>query len=255
MIRILLVDDQKTIRESLRATLKLVPGLQVVGTADSGEAAIAKTGLLHPDVVLVDMEMSGMDGIATTRIICEQFAGVKVIILSMHDDDNYVAQAVKAGAMGYLIKNTPARELAEAVKSVYRGYAQIGPGLLSKIITVDAEPIVEGLDRDRATDRLVAGGKTLGSAIKSRSPNNSFLREKKLVYLAIWLLGNTFVWGGSLLYLKFKSPIYSSSWTIALPGTASSTSINLPEIGQASSQNQSPFSNTVFPILEKTTNY
>lgn len=235
MIRILLVDDQKTVRETLKVVLKSIPDFQVVGTADNGRLAISKVSKLHPDVVLVDMEMPGLDGIATTKMICEQYTGVRVIVLSMHDEDDYVAKAVRAGAMGYLIKNTPASELEEAIRSVHRGYAQIGPGLLSKIITIDSQPALtspkanEGIER--ATNKAYKSGNSL--------------REKKLLYTAIWLVGNVVVWGGSLLYLQFKSPAYSSSWTIALPGTASSTSINLPEIGQASSQNQSPFSNSV----------
>ena len=246
MIRILLVDDQKTVRESLKAMLKPMPDLQVVGDVDNGQTAIAQVGKLHPDLVLIDMEMPGLDGIATTRIICEQFTGVRVIVLSIHDEDEYVAQAVMAGAMGYLIKNTPAKELEAAIRSVHKGYAQIGPGLLSKIITVSAEPIVDKSDRSHAIDQVFTNGKEQNieiNLLKSTAANS--LRRKKLLYLAIWLIGNTVLWSTSLLYLKFKSPTYSSSWTIALPGTASSTSINLPEIGQASSQNQSPFSNTV----------
>jgi DNA-binding NarL/FixJ family response regulator/uncharacterized protein involved in exopolysaccharide biosynthesis len=246
MIKILLVDDQKTVRESLKAVLELTPDLKVVGTANGGEAAIVQVGRLHPDIVLIDMEMPGLDGIATTQVICQQFTGVRVVILSMHDEDNYVAQAVKAGAMGYLIKNTPAEELEEAIRSVYKGYAQIGPGLLSKIITVTAKPIVTNSEPNPAVEKVSANGKLQKSEIallKSTSANS--LQKKKRLYLIIWLVGNILLWSASLLYLKFKSPTYSSTWTIALPGTASSTSINLPEIGQASSQNQSPFSSLV----------
>lgn len=238
MIRILIVDDQKTVRESLKALLKLTPDLQVIGTADNGQEAIAKVGRLFPDVVLVDMEMPGLDGTATTKIICQNFPGVRVIVLSMHDEDYYVAQAVKAGAMGYLIKNTPAHELAEAIRTVHKGYAQIGPGLLNKIITVNAQPLM------LESKQITAPEQPSRSRLNQLSPSPFILLgQKKRHYLAIWLIGNILLWGASLLYLIFKSPTYSSSWTIALPATASSTSINLPEIGQASSQNQSPFSN------------
>ncbi|MGF1589130.1 MAG: response regulator [Pleurocapsa sp.] len=245
MIRILLVDDQKTVRESLKAALKPIPDLEVVGTADSGKAAIAQVAKLYPDLVLIDMEMPGLDGIATTRIICEQFTGVRVVVLSMHDEDNYVAQAVMAGAMGYLIKNTPAQELAEAIRSVHKGYAQIGPGLLSKIVPVSTEPVVADSERSQVINQAATNSRQNTKINLYKSTAGNPLRKKKRFYLAIWLVGNLLVWGSSLLYLKFKSPTYTSSWTIALPGTASSTSINLPEIGQASSQNQSPFSNTV----------
>ena len=238
MIRIFLVDDQKTIVESLKAVLKSIPDFEVVGTADNGQLAIAKVSQLYPDVILVDMEMPGLDGIATTQRICAQYTGVRVIILSMHDEDNYVAKAVRAGAMGYLIKNTPARELEEAIRSVHRGYAQIGPGLLNKIITVSAEPVADTSDRDYGDSKLGSLNTPL-----FRSNPTSFSRRRQSFYLSIWLLGNIFIWTASLLYLKFASPTYTSSWTIALPGTASSTSVDLPEIGRASSQNQSPFSN------------
>ncbi len=246
MIKILLVDDQKTVREYLRAWLEPVEDFKIVGTASEGHSAIEQVELLKPDIVLIDMEMPGLDGIATTQVICQQFTGVRVIILSMHDEDNYVARAVKTGAMGYLIKNTPAEELEEAIRSVHKGYAQIGPGLISKIITVTAEPIATNSEPNQAVDKISANSKLEKSEIsllKSTSANS--LQKKKQLYLIIWLVGNIFLWSASLLYLIFKPPTYSSIWTIALPGTASSTSINLPEIGQASSQNQSPFSNLV----------
>jgi DNA-binding NarL/FixJ family response regulator/uncharacterized protein involved in exopolysaccharide biosynthesis len=244
MIQILLVDDQKTVRESLKAVLKSIPDFQVVGTTDSGKAAIAQLPQLHPDVVLVDMEMPGLDGIATTRIICEQFTGVKVIILSMHDENHYVAQAVRAGAMGYLIKNTPAKELEEAIRSVYRGYAQIGPGLLSKIIPISSEPLAIQSKSNYSLARVFANG-NIQKSLELLKSNSADSRRSKKFYGAIWLAGNVVIWSTTLLYLIFRPPSYSSSWTIALPATASSTSINLPEIGQASSQNQSPFSSLV----------
>ena len=234
MIRILLVDDQKTIRESFKAALESVSDVKVVGTAESGRLAVEMVIKTHPDVVLVDMEMPGLDGIATTRIICQQFTNIRVIILSMHDDDTYVAQAVRAGAMGYLIKNTPYQEIGEAIKSVHRGYAQIGPGLLNKIITISAEPVTSKVEKNPLLD-LDNGSAKLSSA--KRNP-------QKLAYGGIWLLGNLAIWTLSLLYLKFAPPSYTSSWMVALPGTASSTSVDLPEIGRTSSQNQSPFSNT-----------
>lgn len=239
MIKILIVDDQKTVRESLKVVLGLIPDLKVVGTADNGQFAIAQVEKLHPDVVLVDMEMPGIDGIATTKIICQQFTGVRVIVLSMHDDDRYVAQAVRAGAMGYLLKSTPTDELQEAIRNVYRGYAQIGPGLLSKIVTVSAQPI--GLDSDSDSNPVERNSLSPLAPVRLDSTNS--LRQKKRRYWLIWLMGNGALWTISILYIIFKPPTYSSSWTLTLPGTASSTSINLPEIGQASSQNQSPFSN------------
>ncbi len=133
MIRILLVDDQVIIRQGLKALLELAPDLQVVGSADNGQTAIEQVEALQPDVVLIDIRMPGIDGVAATRIICQRFAGTKVLVLSGYDDDEYLADALRAGARGYLLKDTPAEELAASIRSIYRGYAQIGPGLVEKI--------------------------------------------------------------------------------------------------------------------------
>jgi hemolysin D len=113
--------------------------LEVVGTASNGKEAIAQVGRLQPNIVLMDIEMPGLDGIAATRSILQQFSGVRVIVLSMHDEDYYVAQAVRAGAMGYVVKNTAHQELEEVIRSVHSGYVQIGSGLPSKVSTVSAE--------------------------------------------------------------------------------------------------------------------
>jgi DNA-binding NarL/FixJ family response regulator/uncharacterized protein involved in exopolysaccharide biosynthesis len=246
MIRILLVDDQRTVREAIRSCLKPIPDLEVVGSASNGQAAIALVRKLHPDIVLIDMEMPGLDGISATRMILQEFSGVRVIVLSVHDEDSYVAKAVRAGAMGYLVKNTPVHELEAAIRSVHRGYAQIGPGLLQKIITVTAQPLGNNA-LENPTEKKTSDDKkapNLGiERFQLRSANA--LRQKSTLYFAIWLVGNIFLWATSLLYLRFKSPIYLSSWTIALPATVSSTSVNLPDIGQASSENQSPFSSLV----------
>lgn len=133
MIRILLVDDQRIIRQGLKALLELDPDLQVVGSADSGQTAIEQVEELYPDIVLIDIRMPGMDGVTATGIISQRFPNTKVLILSGYDDNEYLADAMRAGAKGYLLKDTPAEELANVIRSVDKGYAQIGPGLLEKI--------------------------------------------------------------------------------------------------------------------------
>lgn len=133
MIRILLIDDQKLIRQGLKALLELDPDIQVVGSASDGQSGIELVNSLHPDVVLVDIRMPGMDGVTATRIICERFTETKVIILSGYDDEEYLADALRSGAKGYLLKDTPAEELVNVIQSVHKGYSQIGPGLLEKI--------------------------------------------------------------------------------------------------------------------------
>ncbi len=144
MIRILLVDDQKSIRESLKMILESAPDLQVVGTASDGHTAIEQVSYLKPDVVLIDMEMPGLDGVSATQVISQQFADVKVLVLSMHDDEALIAKSTRAGALGYLLKNTPPQELRAAVRFVQLGYPQYGPGLLDKVISAKDDPLPNG---------------------------------------------------------------------------------------------------------------
>lgn len=128
-IHVLIVDDQKMIREGLKALVKMEDDIQIVGVAENGEHAVQQVECLHPDVVLMDMEMPGMDGMEATKIICQRFSDVKVLVLSTFDTQEYVARSLSSGAMGYLLKGTPAQELTDAIRSVHRGYAQIGPGV------------------------------------------------------------------------------------------------------------------------------
>jgi DNA-binding NarL/FixJ family response regulator/uncharacterized protein involved in exopolysaccharide biosynthesis len=251
MIRIVLVDDQKIVTESLKAVFKLTRDLQVVGTASDGHKAIEQIETLMPDVVLVDLEMPNLDGITTTQIICQRFVGVKVIILSMHDEDSYVNQAMQAGAMGYLLKNTPAKELEEAIRFVYRGYAQIGPGLLNKILTeVEKSQVVISTNKQEIKQASAKGTRGESDKNSLNFSSDSSRRRTMQSYLALWLIGNVLLWSTNLLYIKFQAPTYVSSWKIALPGASSSTSINLPEIGQASSYSESPYHNQIFDPRE-----
>lgn len=135
MIRVLLVDDQSIIRQGLKALLELESDLQVVGDADNGQSAICQVEILQPDVVLMDIRMPVMDGIAATRAICQRFTKIKVLVLTTFDDDEYVAEALQVGAQGYLLKDMPSEELAAAIRAVHRGYAQLGPGLVQKVIS------------------------------------------------------------------------------------------------------------------------
>jgi len=134
MIRVLLVDDQSLIRQGLKALLELEPDLQVVGEAENGKTAIEMMEKLQPDVVLMDVRMPVMDGVAATREILQRFVGTNVLVLTTFDDDEYLAAALRYGAMGYLLKDTPSEELAAAIRAVHKGYTQLGPGLVKKII-------------------------------------------------------------------------------------------------------------------------
>ena len=132
MIRVFIVDDQIIIRQGLRSLLESKPDLQIVGEAENGQRAIEQVEALQPDVVLMDVRMPVMDGVAATQFIGQRFPNSKVLVLTTFDDDEYVYQAMKFGAMGYLLKDTPSEELAQAIRAVHKGYTQLGPGLFEK---------------------------------------------------------------------------------------------------------------------------
>jgi DNA-binding NarL/FixJ family response regulator len=119
MINILLVDDQALLCEVLKTWLDVEADLQVVGVAHNGQEAIRQVEKLKPDIVLMDIDMPQMDGLNATKIICQRFPTVKVIFLSGHDDDSYLGKSLRAGAKGYLLKNTTAEELVLKIRSVY----------------------------------------------------------------------------------------------------------------------------------------
>lgn len=132
-IRLLLVDDQMIIRQGLRSLLETKPDLEVVGEAENGQQAISQVAALQPDVVLMDVRMPVMDGVAATKLICAQ-GTAKVLVLTTFDDDDYVSQAMRLGARGYLLKDTHSDDLAAAIRAVHKGYTQLGPGLMEKAI-------------------------------------------------------------------------------------------------------------------------
>jgi DNA-binding NarL/FixJ family response regulator len=135
MISVLLVDDQIIIRQGIKSLLESQSDFKIVGDVENGKEAIAQVEILQPDVVLMDVRMPIMDGVAATGVICQQFPDVKVLILTTFDDDEYVSQAMRLGAKGYLLKDTPLEPLVNAIRSVYAGHTHLGPGLLQKIIT------------------------------------------------------------------------------------------------------------------------
>ncbi|QYX29947.1 response regulator [Sphaerospermopsis torques-reginae] len=135
MITVLLVDDQGLIRQGLKALLELEPDLEIVGEAENGEIAINLVEKLQPNVVLMDIRMPIMDGVAATKEIQKRFPTTKVLVLTTFDDDQYVKAALQNGAMGYLLKDTPSEELAVAIRAVDKGYSQLGPGIVKKLLT------------------------------------------------------------------------------------------------------------------------
>lgn len=135
MIKVLLVDDQGLIRQGLKALLELETDLEIVAEAENGEIAIDLVEKLQPDVVLMDIRMPIMDGVAATKAIQNRFPDTKVLVLTTFDDDEYVKAALQNGAIGYLLKDTPSEELAVAIRAVDKGYSQLGPGIVKKLLS------------------------------------------------------------------------------------------------------------------------
>ena len=129
-IKVLIVDDQKTVQEILRGYIEEEPNLEFVACASNGEEALDIIRVHRPHIVLMDIEMPVLDGLTATKIITEQYIDTKVLIISVHNEDTYLNTALQVGAKGYLLKNTPAKELINAIYSGYKGYFQLGPGLL-----------------------------------------------------------------------------------------------------------------------------
>jgi DNA-binding NarL/FixJ family response regulator len=170
-IRILLVDDQRLMREGLRILLELEPGLEIVGEAGDGETALEAYAELQPDVVLMDVRMPGMDGVEATWRLREHWPEARVVILTTFDDDEYVFEGLRAGARGYLLKDVSGHELAQAVRTVAAGGALIEPSVARKVVAEfarvapPARPPDHGLpeplsEREIEILRLLADGLT-----------------------------------------------------------------------------------------------
>jgi DNA-binding NarL/FixJ family response regulator len=166
MITILLVDDQNLIRQGLKALLELEADLQIVGEAENGQVAIDRVAELQPNVVLMDIRMPIVDGVTATKEICQQFPNVHILVLTTFDDDTYVAAAIKYGAKGYLLKDTPSEEIAAAIRAVDRGYTHLAPGIMEKAMSGRVNDVktplppelAELTPREREVLKLIATG-------------------------------------------------------------------------------------------------
>ena len=134
-VKVLIVDDHEVFCESLAFLLSIRGGAEIVGTATSGEDAVKKVESLRPDVVLMDIEMKGLDGIGATRRLKEKFPDVKVIMLTMHSEEQYIFEAIKAGAKGYILKDYSSSSIIEAIRSVSRGEAFFDPRSSGKVLS------------------------------------------------------------------------------------------------------------------------
>jgi two-component system, NarL family, nitrate/nitrite response regulator NarL len=133
-VKIILVDDHPLVRDGLRLRLDGVPGLEVAGEAGNADDALALAEMLNPDLALMDVGMNGMNGIALAGIFHERFPAVRVLMLSMHDNIEYVSQAVRAGASGYLLKDSPGTEIVHAITAVLENRTFFSAGIAARMI-------------------------------------------------------------------------------------------------------------------------
>jgi DNA-binding NarL/FixJ family response regulator len=168
-IRLLIVDDQRLMREGLHTLLELEPDLEISGEAEDGLAALEQYEILQPDVVLMDIRMPRLDGVEATRRLCLRWPEARIIILTTFDDDAYVFDGLRAGALGYLLKDVSGQELAEAIRKVAGGGALIEPSIARKVLAEfarlaePARPTLEQLpdplsEREQEILRLLAKG-------------------------------------------------------------------------------------------------
>ncbi len=176
-IRIMLVDDHTVVRSGLSAFLTVNRDLELVGEAENGEQAVVRAGLLQPDVILMDLLMPVMDGVAATAAIKKQHPGIQIIALTSFQEDELVQNALKAGAIGYLMKNVTARELAAAIRAAKEGKMTLSPEAAQALVHASQQPemaealtererdvlklMVEGLNNAEIADRLVVSLSTV----------------------------------------------------------------------------------------------
>ena len=121
VIRVALVDDHSLVRDGIRALLSVMPQLDVVGEAENGAQAIEMVGRCQPDLLLMDIGLKDKNGLELTRLLGKQYPSLKILILSMYDNHEYVSESVRSGASGYVLKNAPSREIIAAIEAIISG--------------------------------------------------------------------------------------------------------------------------------------
>ena len=160
-IRVMLVDDHAVVRSGLSAFLSVNPDLELVGEAENGQQAVVRAGLLQPDVILMDLMMPVMDGIAATQAIKRQHPAIQIVALTSFQEDELVQNALRAGAVGYLMKNVTARELAAAIRSAREGKMTLSSEAAQALVRASqqAQEFTEALtDREREVLKLMVEG-------------------------------------------------------------------------------------------------
>jgi two-component system, NarL family, response regulator NreC len=188
-IKVFLVDDHVMVREGLAAVVGRDNGFAIVGQCGEGLQAVRQVIDLKPDVVVLDISLPGLNGLDICRELTKKARGTAVLILTMHDDEQFVARALQNGAAGYLLKEAASEQLTEAIRTVARGEVYLGPGIprsiLQQIGRRNADPYDNLTTRERQVLQLIAEGKTnreiseqLGVAVKTVDTHRSRLMRK-----------------------------------------------------------------------------
>jgi DNA-binding NarL/FixJ family response regulator len=193
-LRVLIAEDHAIVREGIRRLLASEPDITVVGEAADGEAAVELTENLHPDVVCMDISMPRLSGVDATRRIKSRMPEVGVVVLTMHEDEAYFYELVKAGASGYVLKRASARDLVDAVRAVAGGHTFLHPVVAQRLVAEhersggrdDDRRRFDGLtERERQVVRLIANGKTnreiaeiLHISVKTVETHRTHIMEK-----------------------------------------------------------------------------
>ncbi|MBN2006914.1 MAG: response regulator transcription factor [Anaerolineae bacterium] len=172
-VRVLVVDDQQLMRDGIASLLSIQDGIEVAGTAANGQEAVSQAEALSPDIILMDIRMPVMNGIAATAQVRSRLPACQVLMLTTFDDEEYIVKSLVAGACGYLLKDIPAQDLAHAISLAHRGIYQLDPSIAGKLVgaltgvtanahgqTAAADELNALTEREREVLKLIAIGDT-----------------------------------------------------------------------------------------------
>lgn len=195
VIRVFLIEDHNLVRAGIKALLKTLDGIEVAGEAGNGRDALRMMRLDPPDIVLTDIAMAGLNGMETTARVAKELPGVRVIVLSMYANEEYVMQALRAGAAGYLVKEAATSELELALRAVAKGDTYLSPAISAKVIDMTLGRSTPGSPLDRLTPRqreilqLIAEGRstkqiadTLKLSVKTVETHRAQLMSRLEIY-------------------------------------------------------------------------
>lgn len=180
-IRVLIVDDHTIVRKGIRALLATEADIEVVGEAENGKAAIKQTAMLRPDVILIDLMMPEMDGIEAVRRITADFTETRILVLTSFATDDKVFPAIKAGALGYLLKDSAPVELVNAIHQVYRGESSLHPKIARKLLQEISQPTNQQPTPDPLTPREVEVLKLVANGLNNQEIADSLIVSEATV--------------------------------------------------------------------------